>query len=222
MVDPRARAADGLVLLPGFLDSYDNHILLCVHDGRLVRERRADFTPARLTQVKATHETEQAARVGGGAGSAVSLLVHTAVFLPSSPPHYASQDKDAVVRPLAHALQQRGLRVWYDEFELRLGASLRRRIDQGIARSAFGVVVLSPAFFAQDWPNYELDGLVNRAVAGGQVLLPLWHNVNRSEVERFSPPLADKVARDTAHWTPEQIAEEIVDIVATAKGTTRG
>jgi hypothetical protein len=74
---------------------------------------------------------------------------------------HASDDKDAVVRPLVHALQERGLRVWYDEFELRLGDSLRREIDKGIARSAFGVIVLSPAFFANGWPNYELDGAGN-------------------------------------------------------------
>ena len=33
---------------------------------------------------------------------------------------HASEDKDEIVRPLAHALMQQGLDVWYDEFELRL------------------------------------------------------------------------------------------------------
>ncbi|WP_374312879.1 toll/interleukin-1 receptor domain-containing protein [Dongia sp.] len=42
-----------------------------------------------------------------------------------------------------------GLAVWYDEFELRTGDSLRRKIDGGIARSRFGVVVLSQAFFGR-------------------------------------------------------------------------
>lgn len=79
---------------------------------------------------------------------------------------HASEDKDEIVRPLAHALKQQGLDVWYDEFELRLGDSLRRKIDAGLARSTFGIVVLSQAFFKKDWPNYELDGLVTRAVTG--------------------------------------------------------
>lgn len=56
---------------------------------------------------------------------------------------HAAEDKDAVVRPLALSLQQRGLSVWYDEFELRVGDSLRRKIDSGIARSRFGIVVSS-------------------------------------------------------------------------------
>jgi len=33
---------------------------------------------------------------------------------------HASEDKDAFVRPLALALCNLGVRVWYDEFSLRL------------------------------------------------------------------------------------------------------
>ena len=33
---------------------------------------------------------------------------------------HASEDKNSVVRPLAEALVARGLKVWYDEFELRI------------------------------------------------------------------------------------------------------
>jgi hypothetical protein len=53
---------------------------------------------------------------------------------------HAGEDKDAVVRPLAGELVDRGVSVWFDEFELRIGDSLRRKIDHGIARSRFGIV----------------------------------------------------------------------------------
>lgn len=75
---------------------------------------------------------------------------------------HASEDKNAVVRPLAHALSSGGLKVWYDEFELKIGDSLRRKIDTGLAKSRFGVIVLSRSFFGKGWTNYELDGLVTR------------------------------------------------------------
>ena len=126
---------------------------------------------------------------------------------------HASEDKDDVVRPLAHTLNGRGLEVWYDEFELRIGDSLRRKIDAGIARSRFGIVVLSSAFFAKSWPQYELDGLVTMAVSGRQVLLPLWHGVSKDEVVSYSPSLADKVALRTADSTIEEIADEIAAVV---------
>jgi hypothetical protein len=126
---------------------------------------------------------------------------------------HASEDKDDVVRPLAVALQGSGLAVWYDEFELRIGDSLRRKIDKGLAKSRFGVVVLSQAFLGKGWPNYELDGLVTRAVTGEQVLLPVWHKISKQEVMAYSPSLADKLARSTSTHTVQEIAEEIVQVI---------
>jgi hypothetical protein len=126
---------------------------------------------------------------------------------------HASEDKDEMVRPLAYALQAVGLSVWYDEFELRIGDSLRRKIDRGLATSRFGVVVLSKSFFGKGWTEYELDGLVTRAVSGDQILLPVWHNVTKAEVVGYSPSLADRVARSTATHTLEEIAAEIVDVI---------
>lgn len=126
---------------------------------------------------------------------------------------HASEDKNEVVRPLAEALRADGLEVWYDEFELRIGDSLRRKIDTGLARSRFGVVVLSKAFFGKGWTNYELDGLVTRTVSGEQILLPIWHNITKQELIGYSPSLADKVARNTASHTVEEIAREIVEVI---------
>jgi hypothetical protein len=126
---------------------------------------------------------------------------------------HASEDKDAVVRPLAHALSSGGLKVWYDEFELRIGDSLRRKIDTGLAKSRFGVVVLSRSFFRKGWTNYELDGLVTRAVSGDQILLPVWHEITKQELINYSPSLADKVARSTGTHTIDEIAAEIIDVI---------
>jgi len=126
---------------------------------------------------------------------------------------HASEDKDEVVRPLAHALQNGGLSVWYDEFELKIGDSLRRKIDHGLARSRFGVVVFSKTFLSKGWTNYELDGIVTKSLGGEQVLLPIWHNITKKEIVDFSPSLADKVARSTSTYTVEEIADEIVNLI---------
>jgi hypothetical protein len=126
---------------------------------------------------------------------------------------HASEDKDEVVRPLAHALSDGGLKVWYDEFELRIGDSLRRKIDAGLARSRFGIVVLSRSFFAKGWTNYELDGLVTRAVSGEQILLPIWHGITKQELIAYSPSLADKLARSTATHTVDEMAAEIIEVI---------
>jgi hypothetical protein len=110
---------------------------------------------------------------------------------------HATEDKDSFVRPLAVALQSLGAGIWYDEFSLRLGDSLSKSIDQGLAQSRYGVVVLSQAFIGKAWPDYELRGLIAREIASGRVILPLWHGVTRDDVLRFSPTLADKLALNT-------------------------
>lgn len=126
---------------------------------------------------------------------------------------HASEDKDSIVRALANALVDEGLNVWYDEFTLRIGDSLRQKIDRGVATSRVGLVVLSPSFISKGWTNYELDGIVTRAVSGDQILLPIWHNITKQQVLEFSPSMADKVARSTATHTVEEISEEISDLL---------
>src|SRR5262249_47063162 len=71
---------------------------------------------------------------------------------------HASEDKDEFVRPLAKALEQSGLEVWFDETTLKVGDRLRESIDYGLSRSRFGVVVLSKHFFSKNWPKEELEG----------------------------------------------------------------
>lgn len=126
---------------------------------------------------------------------------------------HASEDKAAVVLPLRNALVALGVTVWLDKTELRVGDSLRRKIDQGIRSSRFGVVVLSPHFFAKGWTNHELDGLVTRTVAGEQTMLPVWHNLTGADVRRHSPSLADKVALSTGSVSVEEMAEQIAAVV---------
>lgn len=126
---------------------------------------------------------------------------------------HASEDKDAVVRPLANALKSKGLSVWYDEFELKIGDSLRRKIDQGLSKSKFGIVVISRSFIKKGWTNYELDGLMTKAISGQQTLLPIWHDITKQEVIDYSPSLADKVARNTSQETVEEIADEIAEMI---------
>jgi len=126
---------------------------------------------------------------------------------------HASEDKETIVRDLVSELVNQDLKVWYDEFTLRIGDSLRQKIDKGLARSRVGLVVLSPPFIAKGWTNYELDGIVTRAVSGEQLLLPIWHNITKQEVVDFSPSLADKVARSTATHTVQEIALEIAELL---------
>jgi TIR domain len=130
---------------------------------------------------------------------------------------HASEDKPGVARPLADALRGEGLSVWFDEYELRIGDSLRRAIDDGIANARFGVVILSPSFFAKGWTNWELDGLVHRQLTGTDaVILPIWHEVGAREVGAYSPSLANVRALPSTLGTPA-LAQRIAEVVRDPK-----
>ncbi|WP_370968674.1 toll/interleukin-1 receptor domain-containing protein [Amycolatopsis sp. cg9] len=124
---------------------------------------------------------------------------------------HASEDKDALVRPLAAYLTRAGVRVWYDEFSLKAGDSLSRSIDKGLATARHGLVVLSPAFLAKRWTEYELRGLTAKEIAGDQkVVIPVWHNVDVQDILAFSPPLADKFAVTSKDRGFDDIATEVL------------
>ena len=107
---------------------------------------------------------------------------------------YASEDREAVAKPLAQLLSSLGISVWFDQFDLKIGDSLRRKIDEGLKKSRYGIVILSTAFFDKHYTNLELDGLAQREVDGGKVILPIWVGVDEKQIRSFSPILADRIA----------------------------
>lgn len=107
---------------------------------------------------------------------------------------YASENREMVAKPLVQLLSSLGISVWFDQFDLKIGDSLRRKIDEGLKKSRYGIVVLSPAFFEKHYTNLELDGLAQREVDGEKVILPVWVGVDEKQIRTFSPVLADRIA----------------------------
>jgi len=109
---------------------------------------------------------------------------------------YASEDR-AEVAFLVEFLTCFDLRIWFDQTELRVGDSLRERIDDGLSKCQYGIVFLSPHFFKKHYPERELSGLAQREVNGSKVILPVWKDLTDEDVRKYSPPLADRIA---ARW----------------------
>jgi hypothetical protein len=122
-----------------------------------------------------------------------------------TPYHVIRWNVESAALPLALALRRLGARVWLDKFELKLGDSIREKIDEGLSNSRYGVVILSPRFFGKQWTKAELDGLFAR-----DVVLPVWHNLTVGEVLRMSPMLAGKLAAKMEDGI-SQVAEQIID-----------
>ncbi len=107
---------------------------------------------------------------------------------------HASEDKNSFVRPLAIALIQKGIRVWFDEHSLHVGDSIRRGIEFGLKSSRFGIIVISPAFLEKEWPQKELDYFFTAETTAEYRILPIWHNVTSDDIHKKLPLLADRVA----------------------------
>jgi len=127
---------------------------------------------------------------------------------------HASEDKDDLVRPLAQLLKDYGFRVWYDEFELEIGDSLRESIDKGLVNSRYGIVILSLKFLNKNWTKYELNSLVAKEISGNKVILPVWHNVTKEEILNYSPMLADKLALTTENLSLDEVARKLCKALA--------
>lgn len=126
---------------------------------------------------------------------------------------HATEDKETVAEPLAKALINHGAKVWLDKFSMTVGDSLRQSIDEGLACSRYGIVILSEIYFKKFWTGKELNGLFAKQESGEKVILPVWHNISKNVVMQYSPILADMLALKTADFTIDELAEEFARLL---------
>jgi WD40 repeat protein len=67
---------------------------------------------------------------------------------------HSSADKPAV-RELARRLRADGLRVWFDEWEIKPGDMISLKVEQGLQQSRTLILVMSAAAFASEWVTLE-------------------------------------------------------------------
>lgn len=156
--------------------------------------------------VQASLRASTTAAAGHGDATSTRTTAMRDVFI-----SHASEDKAEIARPLAEALMQRGLSVWYDEYELTLGDRLRQKIEEGLRVSRFGVTILSDNFFRKKWPKEELDALFALEKESKKIL-PVWHQLSATDIARYSPMVASRLAISTEKGV-DAVADAIVRAV---------
>ena len=97
----------------------------------------------------------------------------------------------------------------------------RQRDRRASAAARYGVVVFSPAFFKKDWPQTELDGLVEKEIGAEKVILPIWHRVSRDDVFRYSAKRSG-AGTDVAHqWSVAFMPDQPADLESEHRGKIR-
>lgn len=104
-----------------------------------------------------------------------------------------SRDK-SLAREIAIELEKRMCTVWFDEFTLEVGDSLRESIEKGLLECKKCIIILSPHFITNEgWTKTEFNAIFTREIVETKKLvLPVWHNVNGDDVFHYSPTLKDR------------------------------
>ena len=131
---------------------------------------------------------------------------------------YASEDGDFTT-DVVERLRKRGLRVWFDRTEVRVGDSLTATLDRGLTKSRYAVVVVSDAYIRKHWTQHELRGLLQREADEGQIILPIWLNISGARVKKFSVTFSDKVALRAPQLSTAEIARELATVIRAARPT---
>ena len=126
---------------------------------------------------------------------------------------HAFEDKTAFAKKLADSLNSIGVNVWYDDFSLKVGDSLSKSIDNGLINSKYGIVIISKSFLEKGWTDYEYRSLLSREVGFKKVILPIWLDITKEEVQKYSPYLSDKFALSTSRHSLQQIILKLIEVI---------
>lgn len=111
---------------------------------------------------------------------------------------HASEDKDALARPLTKKLLKLGYHVFLDELAIKLGDSITESINKGLSKSEYCILIVSPTFLEKNWTKAELNSITNMYIGSNKKILPIWHNVTYDEIKRTTPLLIDLRAADSS------------------------
>ena len=135
---------------------------------------------------------------------------------------HASEDK-GYSGPLAKALEDAGIRVWFDRTALEWGDDLRSAIDRGLRSCRYGIVIFSKAFLGKKkWTEYELNSLFALERVGEKRILPIWHGITHEDLLEYSAGLADRLAKVSSPDSYEDIVNSLRAMLGrSAVGTPR-
>lgn len=125
---------------------------------------------------------------------------------------HASEDKKIIADKLVKKLIGQGLKIWYDDFCIKPGDSIREKIDEGLLKSRHGLLLLSKNFFKKDWCKKELNALFLKNIDNiKNKIFPIWFGVNHDDVKNYSLLIADIKAFRLSEDNIDEIIKDIIN-----------
>lgn len=126
---------------------------------------------------------------------------------------HAWEDRQGAAKELHDLLESRGVRVWFSEKDVGLGAPLLRAIDKGLANSRIGIVLVTPALLER-LPKESIADKELSALLAGERLVPVVHNTTFEALRNVSPLLASRSGLSTAEEPMADVATKLAELVA--------
>jgi len=109
---------------------------------------------------------------------------------------YADEDKQ-IATELVGALKANGFKIWYAPMSLSVGDKLLDGIEEGIKKSDSAILLISKDYLEKKWTNYEMDSFIRLNIEKDKKILPIWHNVEKQDVEKRFTALSGILALNT-------------------------
>jgi hypothetical protein len=124
-------------------------------------------------------------RLGVDDGSIESMSTQAAPEAPRVYLAHASEDHATLAKPLAQAMMAQGIDVWFDDWEIRAGDSLRRKMEEGLSNCTHFVVLLTPNSMHKPWVETEIDAGFVGSVDGVSRFIGIRAGVKISDLSPF-------------------------------------
>lgn len=118
---------------------------------------------------------------------------------------HASEDKEAIARPIFEACRALGLKAFLDQEHIGWGESFTRKINTALGASRTVIAIVSPAAVSKEWPVAEINAALAMEIDGAKTVVPLM--VGKPDLSKL-PLIA---AKNHMVWTgdAEAVAERL-------------
>lgn len=128
---------------------------------------------------------------------------------------YAGEDRADVAQPIYHRLESLGVRCWYDQGLILWGESVVAKINDGLEKSRYVIVVISESLLSKTWPTKEMHAALSMEIESGRNhVLPLYVGDDQ-QVRTMRSKLVLQRDKRYLRWTghPEPVAVEFLEIL---------
>lgn len=98
---------------------------------------------------------------------------------------HAHADKESFVKDLKESFSKLGIKIFYDTDSIEWGDNWESKINEGLDKCRFGVIIISNDFYNRKWTEKELKKLLSRQNKNGEnIILPILYNTTCDEMKQ--------------------------------------